>query len=298
MTLAEFYTRTSYALRGTDEDSPEHGSEEATMWLSILNRKKDELYENVAQNWSNTFKETAPNEPGTVATVATTALTGTSTFFTDYAVGDKITVSGETVRTIATITSDTALTVSVAFSNTASSKTFTRAIIIDDIFTSYSLHRSFLALSGDDVSNGTAGTGVYVLKTDGNNSYLPVVSPERRDPSFRSVFIGSLNPQKVYFSDTIASTEDIVGGTLYYPGYFMPDDVSAATDLLPFLDPNWAVMAVASEIAFNDITYEDKSGDLNAKANALFMQMSRKNKGLVFNTPRPVPYNIKRIRGF
>src|SRR3990167_10230807 len=138
MTLASFYTRVSHALRGTDEDSPTHGDEEAVYWLNILNRKKDELFENTTHNWSNTFKETAPNEPGTVATVATTALTGTSTFFTDYAVGDKITVSGETVRTIATITSDTALTVSVAFSNTASSKTFTRAAIIDDVFTSYS----------------------------------------------------------------------------------------------------------------------------------------------------------------
>lgn len=295
MTLSQFYTKVSYALRGTDEDAPTHGDEEATYWLSLLNRKKDELFENTTQNWRSAFKETAPNEPGTVATTGTTTLTGTSTFFTDYQVGDKLTVSGETERTIDTITSDTVLTVTVAFANTASGKTFIHKNIIDNDYTSYSLHRSFLTLSGDKTSTGGVGTGVYIIRTDGERTYIPVIPAEERNPDLRAVFIASQNPQKLYFSDTIASTEDIVGGTLYYPGYFLPDDVSATTDLLPFIDPNWAVLAVASEIAFNDITYEDKTADLNAKANALYMQMVKKNRGQVFNTPRTVPVNVKRI---
>lgn len=298
MTLASFYTRVSHALRGTDEDSPTHGDEEATYWLNLLNRKKDELFENVAQNWGSAFKETAPNEPGTVATSATTALTGTSTFFTDYQVGDKITVSGETERTIATITSNTALTVTVAFSNTASGKTFTHKNIVSNSYTSYSLHRSFLAPSGDKTSTDGVGSGVYVLKTDGNRTYIPLVAPEERNPDSRAVFISSINPQKVYFTDTITSTEDIVGGELRVPGYFMPDDLSATTDLLPFLDPNWAVLAVAAEVAFNDITFEDKAEALNAKANALYAQMIKKNRNLTYNNPRRVPTNVKRIRSF
>jgi hypothetical protein len=60
---------------------------------------------------------------GTVST-STTALTGSGTKFLDYKAGDVIRVDGETNRTIATVTSDTALTVTVAFTNTASSLTF------------------------------------------------------------------------------------------------------------------------------------------------------------------------------
>lgn len=57
---------------------------------------------------------------GTVTTAGVVALVGTADAnFTDFAVGDIIKVEGETDRTIATITSDTALTVSSAFSTSA-----------------------------------------------------------------------------------------------------------------------------------------------------------------------------------
>lgn len=63
---------------------------------------------------------------GTVATAGTTTLTGTDTAFTNtFKVGDTITVSGETVRTIASITSNTVLEVTVPFSNTDSGLTYT-----------------------------------------------------------------------------------------------------------------------------------------------------------------------------
>jgi hypothetical protein len=52
---------------------------------------------------------------GTVTTAGVVALVGSDTNFTDFAVGDVIKVEGETDRTIATITTDTALTVSSAF---------------------------------------------------------------------------------------------------------------------------------------------------------------------------------------
>jgi len=64
------------------------------------------------------------NLPGTVQTAGTTALVGTGTnFLTALSVGDIITVQGETARTIATITDNTHLTVSVAFSTSGSGKT-------------------------------------------------------------------------------------------------------------------------------------------------------------------------------
>lgn len=63
---------------------------------------------------------------GTVTTNKTTTLTGSgTTFLTTFKAGDTITVSGETARIVDTVASDTSLTVTVAFSNTASAKTYT-----------------------------------------------------------------------------------------------------------------------------------------------------------------------------
>ncbi len=61
---------------------------------------------------------------GTVSTVATTALAGYESNFSDYSVGDLIYVDGETVRTIATITDDDTANVGVAFANTDSNLTY------------------------------------------------------------------------------------------------------------------------------------------------------------------------------
>ncbi len=54
-------------------------------------------------------------------------------------------------------------------------------------------------------------------------------------------------------------------------------------------------MAVASEIAFNDITYEDKASDLNAKANALYRQMVSDERKGTYNNPIQTPVNVYRI---
>jgi hypothetical protein len=63
---------------------------------------------------------------GTVATNGTTALVGTSTVFSrSFVVGDTISVAGETDRFIATITDSTHLTVTVAFSTTATGLAYT-----------------------------------------------------------------------------------------------------------------------------------------------------------------------------
>ena len=57
---------------------------------------------------------------GTVTTAGTTALVGLLTNFTDFTVGDTIKVEGENLRTINAITTDTALTVSSAFTTSVS----------------------------------------------------------------------------------------------------------------------------------------------------------------------------------
>ena len=230
MNVTSFLTRTSYALRGTDEDVPTFGDDEAVYWLDLLNRKKDELYQNVTQNWRNTYE----------------------------------------VRSIGTISASTA--------------------------PAYNLPTDFLALSGDENSTDGAGGGVYIIKTDGNRVDVDVIRPEERDSVNRAAYVAGSAPEKLYFTTAIVAGEDIIGGTLYAPGYYLPADLTLADDVLPFLDPNWACMAVAAEVAFNDITYEDKAADLNSKANSLFEQMVRKNRGNLHNAPRRVKWNVKRIR--
>ena len=77
----------------------------------------------------------------------------------------------------------------------------------------------------------------------------------------------------------------------------MPADVSLETDELPLPDPYWGVMAVAAEVAFGDITYEDRSEGLNTKANNLYMQMVRNNRRGTYNNPKKAPVNVYHIRG-
>jgi len=63
---------------------------------------------------------------GTGAIAGGTGVTGTSTIFlTEFAAGDYITIAGET-KIVASVTNDTALVVTVAFSGTASGQTITR----------------------------------------------------------------------------------------------------------------------------------------------------------------------------
>jgi hypothetical protein len=287
MILSDFMTAVNDALRGTDEDTPLIGSTDWLYWGRVLNRKKNELYQDTSKQWNETYRETPPTEPGTVATTGTTTLTGTSTKFNDYRAGDKITVSGETVRTIDAIASDTSLTVTVAFSNTDSALPFTRQTLIASGIEAYSLHRSFLAPSET----------CYVLDTDSQRHYFDIIKPEERDDVNQEVFVSDENPKVLNFTQEVESTFQYVGGTLYLPGLYMPDDVvlTLASSIIPLPDPYWGVMSVASEIAGNDLSYEDKEANLVAKANNLYSQMTRNNRRGSFGNPRQVPTRVTRI---
>lgn len=287
MLVSEAFEVINYALRGTDDDAPSVGDAgEGDYWLSLLNRKKDELYYDVGKQWSFIYHNVAPNEVGTVATTGTTALTGTGTKFTDYRVGDKITVSGETERTIATIVSDTSLTVTLAFSNTASGKTFTRKTIIATGVQEYNVHRNLLSVSDR----------VYVLDTNGNKIFVDKIHPQENDYSNQSVYLSGGNPEVLTFTIDIESDDAMVGGTLIIPGFYLPNDLTAETDVLPVPDPNWQCMAVASEIAFTDVVYEDRTETLNARSNSLWQAMVARNRKGTYSQPRKTPYNARRIR--
>jgi hypothetical protein len=288
MLVSSLLSNINNNLRGQDDVTPDITSDEGIYWLATINQKKDELYEDLTKQWSFSFHESFPNEPGTVATAGTTALTGTNTYFTDYAVGDKIVVSGETVRTIDTITSDTALTVTAAFSNTASGKTFTHDIIIRTGVQTYNLHRRFLGASDT----------VYVTNTDGNRIEYSVIQPQERQLNFREAFISEENPLTITFTTNIESTEDIIGGVLTVPGYSNVPDMTAATDVVPMPDPNWLALAVAADLAFGDLIYEDKTEGLNVRANNLYSMMVRKNRRGTFRNARKLQTtNSYRIHG-
>ena len=278
MDVSTALTKISYAVRGIDDDAPVFGDDEATYWVSVLNDKKDELYNDPNQSWINIFEVDAPEEKGLVSTAGTTTLTGSGTYFTDYKVGDKITVSGETVRVIDSITSDTSLEVTVAFSNTDSDLTFIHSTVIQAGVQTYSINRKFINPSDK----------IEILLSDGTKRYYDFIRPGARENATRGVYISSQNPQLLTFSTTIAADEDIVGGTLVIPGYYMPDDISLETDLLPFPDPNWGVFAAAAEIAFSDIVYEDKASDILAKANDLMRKMVAVNRKGTYGQPRMV----------
>lgn len=141
---------------------------------------------------------------------------------------------------------------------------------------------------------------VYVIDSDSNYTYYDLVKPQERDRTVRQIYLAGRNPQTLYFTNAIVTNEAIVGGTLYLPGYYRPADIDNTDEsaVIPVDDPNWLALAVAAEVAFNDITYEDKFADLSGKANVLYHNMARKNRKGTYRHPRTTPYNVQRISGF
>lgn len=137
---------------------------------------------------------------------------------------------------------------------------------------------------------------VYVVNGT-NTYYYTICKPQERDRFSNAVYISGVNPQKLTFVDTITATSPIVGGTIYVAGYYTPADYTAGTDTVVVDDPYWLVYAVASELAFNDITYADKAADLNAKANNLYSGMITNNRKGTSNNPRTARTNVNRIIG-
>lgn len=137
---------------------------------------------------------------------------------------------------------------------------------------------------------------VLIVTLDGNKRYYDLVKPRERSDNTRYFYLSGVNPQVLHCTNEITADEDIVGGTLYLPGYYLPAELTSETDDIPVPDPYWAVMSVAAELAFNDLTYEDKSEGLNTKANNLYMQMVRTNRRGTHGEPRTTPYKNYRIR--
>lgn len=132
---------------------------------------------------------------------------------------------------------------------------------------SYNIPADFIAPSGDE-----DGIGAYVINGTTRHD-LTLVKPHQIEKSNRLVYISGINPQVLKFADEITATDQLVGGTLYIPGYYLPADLVDGTDDLVFPDPYWGAIATAAEVAYNDVTYEDKAEGLNNKANNLYKLM-------------------------
>lgn len=149
----------------------------------------------------------------------------------------------------------------------------------------YNLDTNFL-LSADKVTVTTA-TDSFDFK---------LVEPQERDRFTDSCYISGANPQKLTFVDAFTADSRALGGTITLAGYFLPSELTAPTDVIPVDDPYWLVYAVASELAFNDESYDSKTGDLNAKANSLYAMMASNNRRGTSNNPRTVRTNVQRIQ--
>jgi hypothetical protein len=160
------------------------------------------------------------------------------------------------------------------------------------------------------VGTVVAGTQSYNLPTtffvpsdrvrvvlNGNTTHFNVVKPQERSLGSNAVYVSGSNPQTLTFYDTITSSSTFVGGTIYVPGYFVPADLTTATDIIPVNDPYWLVYAVAAELAFNDLTYEDKYAELVAKANDRYQKMAQANRQGTSDNPRVARYSVVKIPG-
>jgi hypothetical protein len=162
-----------------------------------------------------------------------------------------------------------------------------------------------------DIGTVTAGTQAYELDDDfiapsdklavttltQQEVDYTIVAPEERRSVPRSVYISGRDPQVLTFADPITSTDHIVGGTMQLGGFFLPDDLENPKDVIPVDDPYWLVYAVAAELAFNDLTYEDKAPDLEGNADKLWAVMVANNRRGTSGNPRTARTHVARIPG-
>lgn len=138
---------------------------------------------------------------------------------------------------------------------------------------------------------------VIITTLDNHKVDYRLVKPQERDRYSHSAYISGIDPQVLTFVDTIVASSQIVGGTINVAGYYKPDDLAKPGDPVLVDDPYWLALAVASELAFNDITYVAKADDLVAKANNLWSQMVASNRAGTGDNPRRARTRVRRLGG-
>jgi len=221
MNVTEAMNQINISYRGSDDDVPAEGSVDYNMWLSTINRKKDEWARDTKNPWKSLFEI---REVGTVSL-------GTQT---------------------------------------------------------YDLEDDFL----------TPADRVTITTTNPNNTLeYTLVEPQERGRYYNSVYISGRDPKQLTFYDDFKADTSPIGGTINLAAYFIPEDLTSGNDEIPVDDPYWVVYSVASELAFNDLTYSDKSPDLVGKANFLYSQMAHANRKGTSGNPRTAITRVNPIRG-
>lgn len=157
---------------------------------------------------------------------------------------------------------------------------------------SFNLPSTYLAASGTGENSAA-----YVIATDGRRIDIDLIAANAIKNGEQAIYISGKNPQVLRFTDEITATDPMVGGTLYLPGHYLPADMTASTDDMPFPDDDWGVAATAAEIAFSDVTYEDKTEGLNAVANDLYSLMVGNAKPGTYGAPNKVVHSVSRRIG-
>jgi hypothetical protein len=150
-----------------------------------------------------------------------------------------------------------------------------------------------------------AGTQTYALDSDfvrpadtvyvtvgTQKTYFNLVEPQLRDSVPSSVYITG---KVLNFTDEIEADSSLITGDITVPAFFQPADLTAFTDTVPVDDPNWLALAVASELAFSDVTYEDKAPDLLGMANDLYLKMKAGNRKGTITSPRKAQTKVNPI---
>lgn len=129
-----------------------------------------------------------------------------------------------------------------------------------------------------------------IIRTDDSITDYPIVKAQQRNEFAQALYISGRDPKTISFAQAIDTA--LASGTLYVPGYFIPDPIVNATDVIAVDDPNWLVYIVASELARNDPAKDADFSTLVGMANDIYTKMSNANNDVGFLQPNSVATNM------
>ena len=137
------------------------------------------------------------------------------------------------------------------------------------------------------------GNVVRILHTDGSAfTDYSIVGAERQ----KEYANGQRTYQNNYvietgatlrFNRAFATTDPQFGGTIYAPVFLFASHISADADVIPVDIPNWLVYATAADYVSYDVTRQNLTPRLEAKANEIMANMKSNNGGQVTRIYQP-----------
>lgn len=142
-----------------------------------------------------------------------------------------------------------------------------------------------------DLDDDVAGLSdwVFLDQTDGNTLTYRVIDGKDRGKGGthqKRAWISGTIPLQLNLSYVPTSAD---GATIRAGVYFIPDDLSAATDPVPIDNTAWIELKGAARLAFTDPSKEDKFPDLIGMANDEWQKLADANTTLPDNQPNAAP---------